>query len=193
VTVPRFAIGRFEVTYADWSACVFDGGCRTVAYFSDTPSRDRLPVSRVTWERAREYAAWLSRQTGQRYRLPTEAEWEYAARAGSTTAYSRGDRIDAHQARFDADEAGLVGQFPPNAWGLHDVHGNVQEWTADCASESYAGLPVDGTAYQPVECHMRIARGGSWQDAEENLRSAARAVLYPVADFGIGIRLVREL
>ena len=175
VTVPRFAMGRFEVTFEQWDACVADGGC------SHSPDdegwgRGRRPVMNVSWEDARAYADWLSGTTGARYRLPSEAEWEYAARAGSTGDWTTGDHIRPDQANFDGtgplnenDATPIyhrrtmpVGSYPPNAFGLYDVHGNVSEMTRDCFNETYHGAPSDGSARLDGDCGAGISRGGSW-------------------------------
>ena len=161
VTIPApIAVGVYEVTFAEWEACVSGGGCGGYRPGDEGWGRDRRPVINVSWEDARAYAAWLSRQTGQAYRLLSEAEWEYVARAGTTTAFHFGGTISASQANYDGnytygggrkgqyrERTVAVGRFAPNAFGLYDVHGNVWEWVADCWNESYAGAPRDGQAW----------------------------------------------
>ena len=174
-----FSIGRYEVTFAQWDACVAAGGC------GHTPQdrgwgRGNHPVIYVSWQDAQAYVAWLGKLTGLEYRLPTEAEWEYAARAGSGTAYWWGDDIGLGQANCAGCGTGVgdttlaVGSFDPNPFGIYDVHGNVWEWTADCWNGSYAGAPRDGTAWTTGECGLRVLRGGSWGIEPIQLRSAHR-------------------
>lgn len=208
VTIMRaFAVSRFEITFAQWDACVADGGCD--GYRPEAPwGRGRMPVVNINFANAESYAAWLSRKTGKRYRLLSEAEWEYAARAGSTTAFAFGPTLAAAQANFDAgaktelNPAGAargkalpVGSFRPNAFGLYDMHGNVWEWTQDCWNDEYGpAAPRDGRPALTGDCAGRVLRGGSWEDAASDLRAAAR-VASAVADrsWSDGIRVAREL
>jgi formylglycine-generating enzyme required for sulfatase activity len=198
VSVERFAIGKFEVTNGQWDQCVSEpvggircpGGARTAR-----PDDAGKPVTGVSWHEANVYAKWLSAKTGAEYRLPTEAEWEYAARADTETPYSFDgtDRktvcayangadqemgVLPHTYRQCSDGTGRgvahVGRYRPNPWGLHDVHGNVWEWTQDCWHAGYTGAPTDGTARLDGRCDMRVARGGSWRSEERALRSAVR-------------------
>ena len=201
-----FAVGIHEVTFAQWDACVAAGGCDgyTPVSFLEEQARANRPVDALNWQDAQNYAAWLSAHTGETYRLPSEAEWEYAARAGTQTPYHFGATISPDQANYDVGTVvGTVpvGSFPANAWGLHDVHGNVAEWTQDCypsdplAHVDYTGAPVDGSAWEEGDCGKRVTRGGSWADPPEELRSARRGTLWD-ADRRIGvngIRVVREL
>ena len=136
----------------------------------------------VSWKDAQAYVAWLSEETGEEYRLPSEAEWEYAARAGSTTKYSWGNKIGVNQANCDNDSCGdqweyaaPVGSFAPNGFGLYDIHGNVWEWVQDCWNGSYAGAPSDGSAWRTGNCADRLKRGGSWSSPPGNLRAAYRS------------------
>ncbi len=147
--------------------------------------RDTRPVINVSWTDAREYAAWLSRKTGKQYRLPSEAEWEYAARAGSTTAYSWGPAIGRGNAncngcgsQWDDKQTAPVGRFAANRFGLHDMHGNVWEWVEDCRHETYAGAPRDGAAWTTSgDCSFRYVRGGAWLSNPRFARSANRLSL----------------
>ncbi len=176
VTIPRaFALGKYEVTFAEWDACVEAGGC------SHRPDdwgwgRDNRPVINVSWDDAHKYVRWLSRQTDQAYRLPSEAEWEYAARAGTTTAFHFGIDIGPKHANYGGNEGKMVavGSFPTNAFGLHDIHGNVREWVEDCWSGSYKGAALDGSAWTAGDCSRRVLRGGSWNNNPRNLRAANR-------------------
>ncbi len=187
VTIPRvFALGKYEVTFAEWDACVRDGGCDHRPH-DEGWGRGNHPVMNVIWDDAQEYVRWLSRKTGQDYRLPSEAEWEYAARAGTTTAFHFGDRISPSQANYDGnysynggpkgryrERTVAVGTFPANAFGLHDVHGNVWEWVEDCWNNSYGEAPSDGSAWTTGECLRRVLRGGSWYKGPSFLRVAIR-------------------
>jgi formylglycine-generating enzyme required for sulfatase activity len=196
VTIAQpFAVGRFEVTFQEWAACVAGGGCRRNPNPSDEGwGRGQRPVIRVSWNDAQNYVVWLTRVTGQRYRLLTEAEWEYAARAGTTTTYATGDSITGRQARFNANSTIAVGSFVANQFGLHDMQGNVREWVQDCYSDSYDGLPANALAYAEQGCSRRVIRGASWNDARQSLRSANRdweRQSFRVSD--IGFRVARVL
>jgi formylglycine-generating enzyme required for sulfatase activity len=192
-----FAVGKFEVTFAEWDACVAQGGC------SHRPDdwgwgRGRQPVMNVNWDDAQQYVAWLSRKTGKAYRLLSEAEWEYAAQAGSglEVAVTRG----ANQAncygcgsRWDGRQTAPVGSFAANAFGLHDMLGNVWEWTADCWNENHAGAAADGGARLGGDCSARVLRGGSWLDFRLT-RSADRIGNAAVDRDGFkGFRVARTL
>ena len=216
VTIPKqFAVSKFEITFADYDRYAEATG-------SEKPSdkgwgekywgRNDMPVFNVSWHDAQRYTEWLSQKTGHSYRLLTEAEWEYVARAGTTTRFHTGDCIDTHQANYHGGydnvprctQSGLyrgktvnVGQFPANAWGLHDIHGNIFEWTADCWHESYKNAPNKGQEWlgeDDGDCTHRVLRGGSWSGRPLDLRSAYRA--RNKADFKsifIGFRIAREL
>ena len=144
--------------------------------------QDNRPVSDVSWDDAQAYATWLSGQTGDAYRLPSEAEWEYAARAGTTTKYHWGNtRVGQNRAncedcgsRWDDRQTTPVGQFAPNAFGLYDMHGNVWEWVEDCANRSYTGAPTDGSAWGSGRCIQRLRRGGAFNSGRLSLRAASR-------------------
>ena len=191
-----FAVGVYEVTFAEWDACVAAGGCGGYRPEDEGWGRGSRPVINVSWEDAREYVRWLSRETGGEYRMLTEAEWEYVVRAGTTTARYWGER-ETGQCRFGngADAAALaeypdwrttvtcndgyirtapIGLFEPNRFGLYDVLGNVYEWTQDCWNESYSGAPADGSAWSSGNCSLRVLRGGSWNGGPRILRSAIR-------------------
>ena len=196
VTMRAFAIGKFEVTFAQWDACAAEGGCKHRPHDEDW-GRGRRPVINASWHDATQFVAWLSRKTGKTYRLPAEAEWEYAAR-GITKAsephppFSTGATINYKQANYDANftygdgKMGLyrqktvdIGSFPRNAFGLHDMHGNVWEWVQDCYRDSYQGAPTDGSAVVSSDCNLRILRGGSWNYFPRLLRSAYRYATAP--------------
>ena len=207
VTIFRaFAVSRYEITFAEWDACVADGGCG--GYKPEAPwGRGRMPVVNVNWKNAAAYADWLARKTGHRYRLLSEAEWEYAARGGQAAAFAFGPTLSAKQANFDAssktelnpegpmrNKALAVGTFKPNAFGLYDMHGNVWEWVQDCWNDEYGpSLPRDGAPALTGDCDGHVLRGGSWEDAAADLRAAAR-VASAASDrsWSDGIRVARE-
>lgn len=199
------AIGKFEVTFAEWDACVAEGGCKHKPRDSGW-GRDNRPVINVSWDDVtKEFLPWLSKKSSHSYRLLTEAEWEYAARAGTRTPFSTGTTITTAQANFDGTETyggsekGThrqrtvpVGSFPANAFGLHDMHGNVREWVQDCYFNTYGGAPSDGRAVPEVPGCSRVLRGGSWIDAPRALRSAYRGQVGSSARFIYrGFRVLR--
>ena len=202
-----FAVGSYEVTFAEWDACVRAGGCGGYRPADAGWGRGTRPVINVTWEDAGRYVAWLSRRTGEQYRLPSESEWEYAARAGTTTPFHFGSTISTTQANYDGDytygtgrkgtdrkRTVTVGSFAANAFGLHDVHGNVWEWTQDCWNGSYEGAPGSGSAWERGECSRRVVRGGSWYYEPEFLRSADRYwSAAGLRDLNLGFRVARTL
>ncbi len=175
----RFAISRNEVTFND-----YDYYARSMG--RDLPNdegwgRGNRPVINVTWKQANAYVEWLALLTGEPYRLPTEAEWEYVARAGTDTSYWWGEELEAERAvcgecgnEFDGKLTAPVGTFPPNSWGIHDMNGNVDEWVEDCYQDSYFGAPVDGSAMLEGGCEFRVMRGGSWFDIGRVIRSSSR-------------------
>lgn len=175
----RLAVARFELTFGEWEACVLLGGCSHRPWDKDWDP-NRQPVINVTWDDAQQYVSWLRKRTGKPYRLLTEAEWEYAARAGSQSAYAFGDsivkRANCHDCGGDWDNirAAPVGSFAPNAFGLYDMHGNVWEWVADCYQERYGAASADGSAVTAADCRAHVLRGGSWYNYPRNLRSAVR-------------------
>jgi len=186
VSIRAFALASTEVTFAQWDACVSDGGCRHRPEDQGW-GRGNRPVINVSWNDAQEYVRWLSRKTGEEYRLPSEAEWEYSARAGTTTRFSTGNCITTGQANFNGNYPAngcpkgqyrqrtvAVGSFSPNAFGLHDMHGNVWEWVQDCWNDSYRGAPSDGSAWMSGDCGRAVLRGGSWDGYGQVLRSAGR-------------------
>lgn len=194
------AVGRFEVTFDEWMQCLLDRGCdRWPADFGW--GRQRRPVVDVSWDDAQHYVKWLSKRTGFNYRLPSEAEWEYAARAGTVSTRPWGDELRGTEAQCrdcnamtQAGRSIEVGHFPANAWGLNDVLGNVWELVADCYMPTLAGLPPDGAARSDGDCSRRIVRGGSWATSAAGLRSAVRSV-FPAGrrDRAVGFRVVTDL
>jgi formylglycine-generating enzyme required for sulfatase activity len=188
VTIPSFALSKYEITFAQWDACVADGGCRGPAPVDEGWGRGMRPVIGATWDMAKSYVEWLRQKTGKSYRLPSEAEWEYAARARTTTPFSFGATITPAQANYNGSTgyadgpAGSnrqqtlpVGSFPANAFGLHDMHGNVREWTEDCWHDGYADdAPTNGAPYLSPDCGEHVIRGGSWENPPAEVRAAAR-------------------
>ena len=208
VRVGRFALGRTEVTVGQFRAFVEASGhdagsCNYPANASwrdpGFEQTDEHPVACVSWKDADAYVGWLSEQTGEAYRLPSEAEWEFAARAGTKTRYAFGDEITATQANFNSNVSKTteVGAYPANDWKLFDMHGNVWEWVEDCQHGSYDEAPRDGSAWLEANggnCSRRVLRGGSWLDNPRYLRSADRDWDSSVFRFrSLGFRVARTL
>ena len=194
-----FAIGRYEVTLPQWDRCAGARDCRYRPQDQGL-SRSNAPAGDLSWDDANSYVTWLSRKTGQTYRLPTEAEWEYAAKGGTSSPFWWGREPGAGNASCAECGAGqqgkpaAVGSFKPNAFGLYDTSGNIAEWVQDCWNEGYTGAPSDGSAWLSGTCTMRVLRGGYFESKAQSVRSAARFrydsdVRYP----GNGFRVVREL
>ena len=193
VTIPApFAVGRFEVTFSEWDACVSDGGCDGYRPEDEGWGRDRRPVISVNWNDAQRYVSWLSQKTGHVYRLLSEAEWEYVARAGTTTRYHWGDDYRSDRVA-DGAKTEPVGRYASNRFGLHDVHGNVFEWVEDCWNGSYAEAPADGRAWVSGDCSVRVVRGGSWLRNPRSLRAAYRIGSRAEDPYRYGFRVVRTL
>ena len=194
VTVPAFRMGKYEVTFAQWDACVADGGCG--GYYPDDEGwgRGYRPVINVSWDDVQLFINWLNEKTGGKFRLPTEAEWEYAARAGSKTKYHFGNsesQLCSYANHADdsteysnrnkscsdgiSERTAAVGRYQPNSHGLYDMHGNVWEWVEDCYNDSYVGALSNGQARKSGDCGLRVSRGGAWLNNPEGQRSANRA------------------
>jgi formylglycine-generating enzyme required for sulfatase activity/class 3 adenylate cyclase len=192
-----FAVGKTHVTFAEWDGCVAAGACPNAA--DSGWGRDDRPVTNVTWDEAKIYLAWLAKQTGKPYRLLTEAEWEYAARAGNPGRYSFGDDETqlgeyAWFSKNSGSKTQPVGTKKPNAFGLCDMHGNVWQWVEDCYKESYGGAPTDGSAVISKDCSRRALRGGSWSGDPDVLRSATRSGFITLFRIGnVGFRVGRTL
>ena len=200
----KFAVGVYEVTFDEWDACVSGGGCGGYRPDDEGWGRGGRPVINVSWEDARAYAEWLSGETGESYRLLSESEWEYVARAGTVTKFWWGNDIGSNRANCGSDLCGdsyeytsPVGSFGANAFGLHDVHGNVWEWVEDCWHENYEGAPRDGSVWlgdQGGDCSARVLRGGSWGNVPLKLRSAYRGWSDSGGrGNGLGFRLLRPV
>jgi formylglycine-generating enzyme required for sulfatase activity len=199
ITKP-FAVSKFDVTFAEWDACAAHGDCDP--HIGDQGwGRGRRPTINVSWDDAQHYVEWLSRLTGRSYRLLTEAEWEYAARARTITAYPWGDEIGKGNANcgrcgseWDGRQTSPVGSFKPNAFGLYDMAGNVWQWAQDCYHDDYLGAPADGSAWTEGDCSHHVVRGGSWSGSPLNLRSADRnRVAAVIRDSSLGFRVGRTL
>jgi formylglycine-generating enzyme required for sulfatase activity len=178
VELPAFMLGKYAVTFEQWDACTAAGGC------SKNPGdsgwgRGSRPVINVTWDDAQQYVRWLSRRTGHRYRLPSEAEWEYAARAGTTTAYYWGDdfskgRCAGCSAPYHGSKTAPAGSFAPNPWGLYDMVGEVWQWTQDPYHKDYSGAPADGRSWE-TGGEARVLRGGAWYGEDSHVAMQTRS------------------
>ena len=161
-----FAVGKYEVTSAQWKACVDDGGCsNNTSPEVNKQNRANHPVVRVTWRDAKEFTSWLKQKTGKDYRLLSEAEWEYMARAGISTIFPWGNLPSNENARFDSDSTVPVGSYKPNSFGVYDVIGNVWEWVEDCWHSNYVDAPTNGKAWRKSgrhNCNRRVIRGGGY-------------------------------
>ena len=192
-----FAVGAYEVTFEEWDACAAEGGCGSYLYLQVQDDmgwgRGRRPAINVSSGDAQEYVRWLSRKTGEEYRLLSEAEWEYAARAGTTTRYSFGDEITENDANYGGGTQ-PVGSYRANGFGLYDMHGNVWERVQDCWNDSYRGAPDNGRAWERGDCSRQVLRGGSWSSLSMYLRSAIRGwILARDRGVDIGFRVARTL
>ncbi len=186
-----FAVGRYAVTFEEWDACAAGNGCGGYRPRDEGWGRGNRPVINVNLDDAKAYVAWLSKKTGQRYRLLSEAEFEYVVRAATTTPFWWGSSMTPEQANFDGNHiyAGggskgvyraatvPVNYFEPNPWGLYQVHGNVWNWVEDCWRDNYEGAPANGSAWTIAECKQRVLRGGSWQSDPSLLRAARRLLV----------------
>jgi formylglycine-generating enzyme required for sulfatase activity len=218
VSVLTFWLSETEVTVGQYMACVKAGACPepewkakdAPSYYTDMGAAltgDDYPIVGVSWENAQAYVQWLGKQTGKKYRLPTEAEWEYAARAGTDTAYSWGNKASHDFANYGKDQCcdGLasgkdkwvytspVGSFAKSPFGLLDMHGNVLEWVEDCYVDSYKDAPTDGSARPVCDANAsRVLRGGSWLLKPQRLRSATRDLDTPASrNINVGFRAAR--
>ena len=204
ITKP-FALGRFEVTFDQWQACVDDDGCKREPD-DHKWGREGRPIINITWFDAKRYLEWISKKTGKTYRLPTEAEWEYADRAGTTSTWWWGDEVGNNNAnckdcKSEWSDGGTqphgtapVGSFKPNPFGIHDTAANVFEWVEDCWNKSHENAPTDGTARTQGNCRYRVIRGGSFYYYSKVARADYRAKNPPgVKSYWLGFRVLREL
>ncbi|SFM54377.1 formylglycine-generating enzyme family protein [Halopseudomonas yangmingensis] len=207
VEVAAFEIGRYEVTFAEWDACVADGAC-THSPSDQGWGRDQRPVISVSFDDVtNQFLPWLNQRTGSNYRLPSEAEWEYVARAGTTTQFFNGNCLTSDQANFDGrrphfncpvsdfrNQTLPVGSFDANAFGVHDMHGNVWEWVADCARSDYKQAPANAAPLLEGYCERRMIRGGSWGLDGWASRSTYRYSFFPrTRENNGGFRLARSI
>lgn len=202
VTISRpFEMGVAPVTFEQWDQCYVDGGCN---HNPDDQGwgRGARPVINVSWSDIQEYLRWLSGKAGQRYRLPTEAEWEYSARGGTTTTYYWGNEIGKNNAnckgcgsKWDERQTAPVESFRKNSFGLYDMAGNVGQFVEDCSHDTYSGAPVNGSPWSADVCHNHVVRGGSWIYESTGVRVAFRFLLGGVNDRmrDVGFRLARTL
>lgn len=198
VTVRTFMLAQEPVTVGDWQACRAGSGC-TGSMPRIATTDNAAPMHNLGWDDAQQYIAWLSRISGQAYRLPTEAEWEYAARAGTTTRYWWGEQPGVAQANCtdcggtqDARVPAQVRSYQPNAFGLYGMSGGVAQWVQDCWAPNYTGAPVDGAAREIRACPQRVLRGGSFKSSREDIAVAARGHYdAPVRYFTNGFRVAR--
>lgn len=207
VNVPAFAMSRYPVTFDEWDACVADLGCNSGFPSDEGWGRGDQPAINVSRNDISQYVIWLSEKTGQNYRLPSESEWEYATRAGTTGRFNTGNCITTDQANFHGDypahgcplgiyreQPSRVGSFSPNAFGLYDNHGNVWEWVRDCWNSDYVEAPTDGSAWMTGDCSRAIVRGGSWANFGLNARSAHRRWFGPGSRYtNVGFRVARSV
>ena len=200
VTIAKpFAIGRREVTFDEWDRCVDAGGCKNRPSDRDW-GRGERPAINVSWIDAKAFVTWLSQKTGKTYRLPSEAEWEYAARAGTDSTYWWGGDLGTRQANCaecktnEAQKTMPAGSFKANPFGLFDTAGNVAEWVEDCWNDNYRGAPTNGSAWLAGQCNLRVLRGGAFDSQARYLRSASRFRYDSDVRYSAnGFRVVREL
>ena len=173
------AIGKFEVTVQQWNACVDGRGCPQVAQPANTPAN--APMRDVSWDDAQQYVKWLGAASGKPYRLPTEAEWELAARGGTATRYWWGEQMTTGKANckecgppWTADRPASVGTFSANPYGLHDTSGSVWEWVGDCWHNNFKDAPADGRSWDEPNCRVRVIRGGSWREGAAYMVASTR-------------------
>ena len=193
-------MSKYQVTYAEYDLFLEDTG-RDPAKNPADLDPETSPVTYVSWEDALAFTKWLSEQTGEKYRLPTEAEWEYAARANTITPFWWGNESGRENAHCADCKSGLdtrsptrVGRFKPNAFGVYDTAGNVLEWVHDCYKGNYVGAPTDGSVWEHSECTYRVTRGGSYDSPASSLHSSSRNKRRPKTPYNaVGIRLARDL
>jgi formylglycine-generating enzyme required for sulfatase activity len=196
-----FAVGRFDVTFEEWDACVADGSCSGYRPADHGWGRGRRPVINVSWEEAQGYVLWLSKKTGRHYRLLSEAEFEYVARAGTTTTFWWGnDAGEGHAncrgcgGEWAGRQTSPVGSFKPNAFGVYDTAGNVTEWVEDRWNRTYDGAPTDGSAWETGDPRRRVMRSGSWYNGPGDQHSSFRNAEAPRArNIKIGFRVATTL
>ena len=193
VTIKPFSIGKYPVTVGEWNECAAEKACSFVV-----TGKDDAPVTNVSWTDAQQYAAYLAQATKKPYRLPSEAEWEYAARGGTQTKYWWGDKLLPGMAgckdcgNLAAEQPAKVGSFKPNPFGLHDMGGAVDQWVEDCWHRTYQGAPGDGSAWNGGDCTSHVLRSGSWKNDSRYVRPSNRDgydtnVRYPTHGFRVAL------
>ena len=194
VMIKPFAMGKFPVSVGEWNACAAAKACGFTA-----TGKDDAPVTNVSWSDARQYVAWLAQTTGKQYRLPSEAEWEYAARGGTQTRYWWGDQFQAGMVNCKncsdipaVDQPAKVGSLKPNPFGLFDMGGSVDQWVEDCWHKNYQGAPADGSPWVESNCSSHVMRSGSWRKDSNYARSSNRGsydtnVRYPTHGFRVAL------
>ena len=194
-----FAIGRREVTFAEWDQCADAGVCKHRPDDHGWGRGDR-PAINISWDDAKLFVAWLSQKTGQKYRLPSEAEWEYAARAGTKTPFWWGREAGTGHAQCDTcgsqttKQVAVTGSYRPNGFGLYDTAGNAAEWVEDCWNDNYRNAPKDGAAWTSGDCRLRVLRGGNFLSKATEVRSASRFRYdVDVRYYANGFRVMRDL
>ena len=192
VAIKPFSISKFPITNREWKECVAAKACDYVPDGSDG-----APVANISWNDAQQFIEWLSKVTQKTYRLPSEAEWEYAARGGTQTKYWWGDQFKSDMANckgcaaaYDSTQALKVGSFKANPFGLHDMGGNVDQWVEDCWHRDYQGAPIDGSAWSDKTCASHVIRSGSWKNDTNYVRPASRdhydtGIRYPTHGFRV--------
>jgi formylglycine-generating enzyme required for sulfatase activity len=196
VTVKPFATAKFPVSVQEWNACAAAKACGFTA-----SGKDDAPVTNVSWSDAKQYVAWLAETTRKPYRLPSEAEWEYAARGGTQTRYWWGDQFQPGMVNCKncsdipaSDQPVKVGSFKPNPFGLFDMGGSVDQWVEDCWHDGYDGAPTNGSAWVGAGCNEREMRGGSWFTTPAFVRAAYRNRFEPgYRSSSVGFRVVRDM
>ena len=195
-----FAISMYEVSWREWEACAIDGWCKQKPDDHGWGKGTR-PVINISWNGAQDYLRWLRSKTGHMYRLPAETEWEYAARAGTKSKYWWGNQLIMQYANcrdcektWGGKKTAPVGSFPPNPWGIYDMHGNVWEWTSDCWQNNDYGISTGTAGLLESKCNMRVIRGGSWYYFPRLSQSASRdGFKAKLFSYNVGFRVVREL
>ena len=194
VAIKPFSISQYPITVREWNECAAAKACGFTA-----TGKDDAPVTNVSWSDAKQYVAWLSAATRKTYRLPSEAEWEYAARGGTQTKYWWGDQFQAGMANCRncsdiaaAEQPVKVGSLKPNPFGLYDMGGGVDQWVEDCWHKNYQGAPADGSAWVESTCSSHVLRSGSWRKDAQYVRSANRGnydtdVRYPTHGFRVAL------
>jgi formylglycine-generating enzyme required for sulfatase activity len=198
VAVQPFAISTHEITIAEYAKFAKSTN-RKIPKTGDLNAAT-MPIFFVSWNDTLAYTKWLSTQSGKTYRIPTEAEWEYAVRGGTTTVYWWGRQLGRDNGHCFACETGLdrrqptkIGRFDPNPFGIYDLTGNVEEWVYDCYNKNYEGAPSDGSVFEGGDCSVRITRGGAYSSGPKALRSSARSKFrFDTGNDSIGIRVVRD-